>query len=290
MSNQALISLDIETFQISDPACMREIETAKIINVITKNETDNIFMRNICNVLVHSLNMKIVHLTRSILPEPYYPAPYIYKIYNLNVLRAKFQNMDTTNIVLVVNNMMLQYEEIEEMKTIFNKIIILQRLYTDYYRKSFIIPFRDIANITFIDSYGDGPLDENKFIYDRCLHAIDKKKVTVQPGDILVVKPDSLKICKIERNDACYNCSHDQYSCDEILKIIKNIADNKSVFHHKNEKLYKSLWTKYYFLVQCNITWLYITNFIANSNDVLMIIFQFMIQLFKKATDTDKNI
>jgi len=208
--------------------------------------------------------------------------------------------INTKRIVPIINNFNPSPEEQHRLESTFGKIIYEHILELD---KLTIDSLTVAPDIIFIDDCNKLSNHERNTIY----HHFAAKKITymsfchmlnicAQNDSVLVVKQDSFKMCDIERENTYTDNFRNRYSCNETLKIIKNIANKKSVFHQKHLGTYKLFWAKYYFLVHCNNIWLYLDYFIKKlgigfqSNDILTIIFQMMVQLFRNDTNREASL
>jgi len=276
MSNQ-LVPLGVETCDIFDTECVQEIKMAKIITVIAEC-FDFMLIKNIHHILINFLYMKVIYLS--------YREREIYD--NVDYICRIFKN--ETNAALIVN-VDLSLEEKNKIESAFKKIIYSHRFF--YFHE--LCAYDEIPDVTFLACSQRITFDIEK----NLTHDYFQKKfapgffrnICSQNDSTLMIKTNSFKLCNIERSDTYKIYIYETFSCGTILKVIKKIADGKSIFYGKNQQIYDVLWTKYYFLVRCNNIWLWINHFIKRlnlatySSDIFIIIFQFMIQSFKNHID-----
>jgi hypothetical protein len=147
-------------------------------------------------------------------------------------------------------------------------------------------------DIIFLDYRHD--ISKDRWICMYFYANIDRKKLllfhhmSTRTNDILVIKPNTFKICKIERWDTYYDDFYGQRLPNNILKCIKYIANDKSIFHDKYGRVYEILWKKYYLLINWKNIYPVLAYLIQHLNistyskDVLSVIFLFLMQLANK--------
>jgi len=279
----SLIALNIESCDIFDADCVREIENITTIKIIAKNEYDEIIVvKNIIYLLTKILRMKIILLTDYWTRQNFYDNDWDdYKLTNsLNDLC--YEESDSKNKAIIIYNFILSNDEHNELCSKFGKIIY---------------PFHDMQNDnlnTISDlTFAYLPIEENQS-YHNFSKLCDEKlsfeyfnkmyNACINDDDMLMIKNNSIKICKIERPNTYIKYYH-QYSRVMILQTIETISHDRSIFYPRSNKLYELLWKKYHFLTKCFCIWLQITGFVEHSKDALGMIIRFMINLF----DDDKE-
>jgi len=297
---RAIISLDIETYNITDAICVEEIRAAKIIRTVSKNKHDEgILIKNLTNILINFLHVRIVKLTRN---TQTYNSYYDYACQKFNVygLCSFIKSYSTESVVLIIEDIILSSQLQKELKLRFEKIIYSYCTSIENECINLLKSDCISANITFFSATKDITADERRHIYKYYYSKAGIIKyekfckifnVCAQNNNVLVEKNNTFTICSTDTFFMYYET--EKYSCDVILKTIKNISNNKNAFHTKYDETYMSLWKKYYFLIQCINVWLQTTYFVDRlgvtgiSNDILPIIISFMIQLFTKNQTVD---
>jgi len=281
--SRALISLNIETFDIFDQACIQELKTAKIIRIMSQNS--NLLERNLYGLFKHSLRLRMIYLSD-------------YR--DANQLKCVFRNSYTENIILIIDICLsrVHESELDNLELQFAKIIYVCDL--NYLNQLSI--FLGQTDLIFLGHCDCMTQHERNMIYDYCLIQINKNREVTQPdrkrlssvhnictgtNDILMIKTDAFKICKLDE-EKMITYGYRPLLPDDILVCIKYIADGKSIFHDKHGHTYKLFWRRYYFLTKWKDIYPNLVSLIQNLNtttyskDVLVIIFRFMSELIEK--------